>query len=83
MKKIFSVTLLLAVLGSLWFSTPTRGFAQVAVTETPVAAAADADFTTFAKLGLADELLLGPFSDMNVRFGLPASWVLQPGVKIQ
>lgn len=87
MKKILGFIILFAMLGSLWFSTPTTGSAQVAVTETPaIAAPIDAaqlaDFTSFSKLGFIDELLLGPFSDMNVRFGLPSSWVVQPGAKL-
>ena len=82
MKKLTyslcSALVLAGLLGSLMFS-PAAAVSQ--------SGSADLQATTstvsFAMLGRTDTLMRGPYSSMNLRFGLPANWAFQDGANLQ
>lgn len=78
MRKIFYLFMTVTVLGSFWLGTPTRSSAS----SVQIPAQQTEDFTPFSALGFTDELLLGPFSDFQVRFGVPSSWNLTSGGRV-
>lgn len=60
--------------------SPTQVFAQDEADE-PLPA--DPDIYTFEELGYEDEILMGPYDSMRVRFSIPAAWRLISGASIQ
>ncbi len=83
MKKLFGFVLTLAIFATFLYSPPSSGLAQAAATATPtIASVASGELVPFSALGMLDELMLGPYADMQVQFGIPASWVLSEGASV-
>ncbi|HRJ55838.1 MAG TPA: cellulose biosynthesis cyclic di-GMP-binding regulatory protein BcsB [Anaerolineales bacterium] len=84
MKKLLAFVLALAIVATFIYSPPASGLAQAAATPTAtLASVATGEFVPFSALGFVDELMVGPFSDMAIQFGIPNSWVLNEGTTVK
>lgn len=85
MKKVFGSLTLAAILIGFVFVRPSGlGYAQGETPPTPTATPYPGEFgfITFEMLGLADEVMVGPYANLYIPFSTPDSWAFQSGAKL-